>query len=319
MITPAYAVTCLKLGFERYIRYSKIPARMKCSNTTISFYVDKKDTESGKPANARVSNHHPNMENYTKGGNSPWENDNVSIEFIVPKSADDVPARARVRQNSRGTIIPFGVGIYQYDPSVLDGKDLSEIFKAVAVFLNGNGYSDPFSGTQKEAIFRPMSAHIKPLKRSGDVTECTYRYDSRQLTEEYLERVARMCMKEAYDYPCGVYALMVPRAVKDAVHLVLAESFGAKADKLGRWDVVDGYRMPGIHRGLEEWGILWNTRMYADVENRTAVFAFRLSREDTRMLFARRDVGSDRYVPIPADEVPPEIVRDSRRRKDEAF
>ena len=56
MIDPLYGVKCLKLGFDRYIRYSKIGATIRCSNTSASFYVDKGDGT--KPANARTSNHY---------------------------------------------------------------------------------------------------------------------------------------------------------------------------------------------------------------------------------------------------------------------
>ena len=42
MIAPIYGVKCLILGFDWYIRYSKIGASIQCSKTRVSFYVEKK-------------------------------------------------------------------------------------------------------------------------------------------------------------------------------------------------------------------------------------------------------------------------------------
>ena len=82
MITTEYAIGCLKKGFERFITQSKINAKIKCSASTVSFYVDK--TPNNKTTNARVSDHHPNMLNYVTGHQTPWLSDNVSIEFRIP-------------------------------------------------------------------------------------------------------------------------------------------------------------------------------------------------------------------------------------------
>ena len=108
MIDPLYGVKCLKLGFDRYIRYSKIGASIQCSKTSVSFYVDKKD--GSRPTKARTSNHHPNIQNFAKRGNEPWLSDNISVEFIVPHSdKDKKQVKARVYQNADGTIRPFDV------------------------------------------------------------------------------------------------------------------------------------------------------------------------------------------------------------------
>ncbi len=69
MIKPKYGVKCLHLGFDRYKRYCKLPVTVKPSSTTISFYVEKPSTPKGK--NARVSNHHPNIQHYTDDGRQP--------------------------------------------------------------------------------------------------------------------------------------------------------------------------------------------------------------------------------------------------------
>ena len=127
MIEPRYAINCLKLGFERYKRYSKLPIEIKVSNSTASFYVKKPDEGKGK--NARVSNHHPNLQNYADSRNTPWLMDNVSIEFIVPESEADLKRyRARVRQNAEGSIKPFDVTTYQYDPTLIEPNDMYAIF-----------------------------------------------------------------------------------------------------------------------------------------------------------------------------------------------
>ena len=160
MIDPLYGVKCLKLGFDRYIWYIKIGATIRCSNTSASFYVDKGDGT--KPTNARTSNHHPNLQNYPKGGRTPWSCDNISIEFIVPHSEEDKKrVRSRVRQNVSGTIKPFNVTIYQYDSDSIAPTAITEIFKAIVVFLNGGGYTDPFAGTTKKAKIISRTANIK--------------------------------------------------------------------------------------------------------------------------------------------------------------
>ena len=81
MIAHIYGVKCLKIGFDWYIRHSKIGASIHCSKTSVSFYVDKKD--GSRPTKARTSNHHPNIQDFAKGGNEPWLSDNISVEFIV--------------------------------------------------------------------------------------------------------------------------------------------------------------------------------------------------------------------------------------------
>ena len=172
MIKPKYGVKCLHLGFDRYKRYCKLPVTVKPSSTTISFYVEKPSTPKGK--NARVSNHHPNIQHYTDDGRQPWLFDNVSIEFIVPRSKEDKKRyRARVEQNASGTIQPFDVTTYQYDSTLIDPTDIITIFKAIIVFLNGGGYSDPFIGTPKQAKVLPRHSNIKPYRGSSSSTSTT--------------------------------------------------------------------------------------------------------------------------------------------------
>ena len=163
MVDPKYCVKCLRLGFERYRRYSKLPISIKVSETTVSFYVNKTSTLRGK--NTRVSDHHPNLQHYTDGGKQPWLFDNISIEFIVPRSKEDKRRfRARVGQNASGTIKPFDVTTYQYDSTIIDSSDLNDMFNAIVVFLNGGGYSDPFMGTAKQAKVLSRHSNIKPYK-----------------------------------------------------------------------------------------------------------------------------------------------------------
>ena len=94
----------------------------------------------------------------------PWKGDNISIVFITPDSAQDIRIRPRVRQNHYGGISPFDVTTYQYDNTIMDERDLSQIFRSIIKFLNGMGYKDPFEGTPKAAKVIPLSANIKPYK-----------------------------------------------------------------------------------------------------------------------------------------------------------
>ena len=70
MIDPKYGVKCLRLGFDRYRRYSKLPVSITVSGATVSFYVKKPSMPKGK--NTRVSDHHPNIQHYTDNGKQPW-------------------------------------------------------------------------------------------------------------------------------------------------------------------------------------------------------------------------------------------------------
>lgn len=149
---------------------------------------------SPKWKNARVSNHHPNIQHYTDDGRQPWLTDNVSIEFIVPRSKEDKKRyRARVEQNASGTIQPFDVTTYQYDSTLIDPTDITTIFKAIIVFLNGGGYTDPFIGTPKQAKVLPRHSNIKPHKGSASSTPLTC---SRNIgiDDNYLNEMTIYCL-----------------------------------------------------------------------------------------------------------------------------
>ena len=190
MIAPEYAVECLTLGFNRYIKQSKINATIENSNSSISIYLENHPSGSSKSMQARVSQHHPRLQNYVNGGEQPWGRDNISIEFIPKGSIDSKKEiRGRVSQNAKGSIKPFDITIYQYNSSIMVGSDLLEIFKAIIIFLNGGGYVDPFCGTAKQAKVIPRTANIKPYKGKS-LTE------SKVLNESYLQSMAEYCMRE---------------------------------------------------------------------------------------------------------------------------
>ena len=94
----------------------------------------------------------------------PWNEDNISIVFITPNSLHDLRIRPRVHQNHYGGIKPFDVTTYQYDNTILDERDLHQIFHSIISFLNGLGYTDPFAKSPKAAKVVPISANIKPYK-----------------------------------------------------------------------------------------------------------------------------------------------------------
>lgn len=124
----------------------------------------------------------------------PWKGDNVSIDFIVPDSEQDKKKlRARVEQNASGTIQPFDVTTYQYDSTLIDPTDITTIFKAIIVFLNGGGYTDPFIGTPKQAKTLPRHSNIKPHRGSTSSTPLTC---SRNISidENYLNEMTIYCL-----------------------------------------------------------------------------------------------------------------------------
>ena len=162
MIDAQYAVDCLRQGFERYIRYKKIDATIDVGPNYVSFYVKDVDN-AGKQYMARTSTHHLKMQRIADK-DEPWKGENISIAFITPKSKQDSQVRATVRQNAQGTIQPFDITTYQYNSTILNESDLSNIFHSIVSFLNGRGYTDPFQGTPKKAKVLQRHSNIKPYK-----------------------------------------------------------------------------------------------------------------------------------------------------------
>lgn len=160
MIDTTYAVNCLKQGFQRYIMSNRINATIDCGDNYVSFYVN---NVNGKQYIARGSDHHLKMQ-HLADKDKPWNGDNISIVFITPNSPQDIRIRGRVRQTHYGSIKPFSVTTYKYDNTILDERDLHQIFNAILSFLNGNGYTDPFAKTPKAASVIPINANIKPYK-----------------------------------------------------------------------------------------------------------------------------------------------------------
>lgn len=161
MIEALYAVNFLKGHLQRFKKYNRINVTINCGDNYVSFYAI--DNNSNKQYLTRGSNHHLRMQ-HLADKNEPWNGDNISIEFIAQNSPQDTVVRARVYQKPYGGIKPFDVTIYQYDNTILDERDLSQIFRSILSFLNGNGYNDPFKGTPKAAKVMPRTANIKPYK-----------------------------------------------------------------------------------------------------------------------------------------------------------
>ena len=192
MIDPKYAANCLKRGFQRYIRYSKINASIDSEPYRVSFYVKDYD-KAGKQYLARSSDHHLKMQRMADK-DEPWKGDNVSIDFIVPDSEQDKKKlRARVEQNASGTIQPFDVTTYQYDSTLIDPTDITTIFKAIIVFLNGGGYTDPFIGTPKQAKVLPRHSNIKPHRGSASSTPLTCSRNI-NIDDNYLNEMTIYCL-----------------------------------------------------------------------------------------------------------------------------
>lgn len=161
MIETLYAVNFLKGHLQRFINYNRINATIDCGDNYISFYA--KDSDGNKQYLARGSNHHLRMQNMVDK-DEPWKGENITIEFITPKSKQDSKVRATVQQNHYGGIKPFDVTIYQYNNIILDERDLTQIFRALITFLNGSGFIDPFKNTTKKAQVIPRTSNIKPYK-----------------------------------------------------------------------------------------------------------------------------------------------------------
>lgn len=124
----------------------------------------------------------------------PWRGDNVSIDFIIPGSKQDKKKlRATVHQNASGTIQPFDITTYQYDSTLIESTDITTIFKAIIVFLNGGGYTDPFIGTPKQAKVLPRHSNIKPHRGSASSTTLTC---SRNIgiDDNYLNEMTIYCL-----------------------------------------------------------------------------------------------------------------------------
>ena len=331
MIEPRYAINCLKLGFERYKRYSKLPIEIKVSNSTASFYVKKPDEGKGK--NARVSNHHPNLQNYADRSNTPWLMDNVSIEFIVPDSEADLKRyRARVRQNAEGSIKPFDVTTYQYDPTLIEPNDMYAIFQAIMRFLSGEGYKDPFNGTPKKAKVIPRHSNIKPY-RGKPTTEST----NKVLSDKYLNEMTYLCIGDYVSILesknnqniCNTNIKTENRnrnvvrltesklkiIIRECIKMALNESYSIR--RLGCFDVVKGDNQPHSIKGLEQYGnALYDARLYSNVNDKKETFAiFSIGKNTSKYICCRLEFDEEYgtwlgFTPIKNYDVPTMIKQD---------
>lgn len=77
---------------------------------------------------------------------------------------------------------------------MIEATDITEIFKAIVVFLNGGGYTDPFEGTPKKAKIIPRTANIKPRTTSTSVTTEGRVHNLSTLNEGKLNEIAYLCL-----------------------------------------------------------------------------------------------------------------------------
>ena len=89
-------------------------------------------------------------------------------------------------------------------------------------------------------------------------------------------------------------------------------------EKLGEWDVIKGDNWPALWKGLECWGMIYNTRMYAIPSKKEAIFVYRLNSSGSRFIFARmvtNKKGKGLYNEVlKVNEIPVEIINDTKLR-----
>ena len=90
-----------------------------------------------------------------------------------------------------------------------------------------------------------------------------------------------------------------------------------KVSKLGEWDVIQGDNWPAIWKGLEGWGIIYNTKMYAIPSKKEAIFVYKLTPKGSRFIFARMitdEKGKGLYNKVlKISEIPAEILKDTKK------
>ena len=142
MITSTYAINYIKNGIVSLIDNGKIKATYHQSQSTISFYVNDIVTPN-RPLltlTLRLSDHHTNLKKYISNNvPSSEDNTNLSIEFYQPLyDQNGKLVRNRVVTNVKTKddeiILPFSVTYYEYNPQILETKDVEPILR---LYCNG--------------------------------------------------------------------------------------------------------------------------------------------------------------------------------------
>lgn len=169
MISAVSAITYIEGELKRLKANGKLFGTIHMSKSSLSVYINTKLPTPTPQKSVRSSNHHPNLQNMVTNGHEPWNTTNISIEFFEPiRQANGKIKQNRLRttvfQNTKGTIQPFDVTVYEYQAKLLDYSDIPIIFNEIISFINTNTFINPLSGTPKEAKVLTRTAKVVSKK-----------------------------------------------------------------------------------------------------------------------------------------------------------
>ncbi len=184
MIDAHKTIEIYKTALKQLIDNGSINATYEESTKSVSFYINDIDNGNTSILTLRLSDHHPDLDNYvsnSKAKHKPWETENISVEFYVPKiEADGNPKRNRANPRVR---IPyqlkncarkFNVRIIEYAPRLLDQSDITPVYNAILSFVRGYGFKDPLAGTPKAAKIKDIESKLVFMPR--DVCDAEYNF-----------------------------------------------------------------------------------------------------------------------------------------------
>lgn len=189
MVHASEATQYIADGLNSLIQSNQLYGKLSKSKSSVSLYLNTKSPTVHPQKSVRASNHHPTLANMVKGRRKPWNTKNISVEFYEQRiGANGKPIKNRTRttvyQNSKGTIKPFSVTIYEYRACDIEESDVVSIYKAVLGFINKGVYKDPMENTEKEAKVSTKTATIKN-RPTTVVTES----DLISIVEECIKRI----------------------------------------------------------------------------------------------------------------------------------
>ena len=145
MIQADSAITYIEGELKKLQANGQLSGKIHKSKSSISVYIDTKKPTPTPQKSVRSSNHHPNFQNMVTNGHEPWNTTNISVEFYEPIVLPNGKIRQNrlrtsVFQNTKGTVQPFDVTIYEYQAKLLDYQDIPSIFKEIVSFISNNTF-----------------------------------------------------------------------------------------------------------------------------------------------------------------------------------
>ena len=284
MISASAAIKYIGDNIDALITEKKLNGRLRKSKSSISIYLTVKGSSSPSKL-VRSSNHHPSFKNLCHNKPKPWKTTNISIEFYEPKYDKNGKViknrwNTTVIQNSKNSIKPFSITIYEYKAELLDPDDIPKIYNEILQFANTGVFNDPFEGTDKAATIYNKTSNIKPAKTtkstetttatSADTTASIVSESNRQRKKTII--ITEQQYNELFKIPFKALLTedQTASSIRDARNLLM-KTYGwdkERADKFIRIDLRND--LPQLRSKQGGKFILGVTRMFVNNELRDA-------------------------------------------------